>query len=94
MPQGDSLQIDSDFRGVSLSLAMLTCLHNFYRYFFLTDVKKTSAEDRLRVLELFSLKRRRFWGNLIAASQYLKVSYRKTEEGLFIRVSSGRTKGF
>ena len=41
--------------------------------------------DRLRKLGLFSLKKRRFWGNLIAAFQYLKEAYTKVGEGFFIR---------
>ncbi|PKU40134.1 hypothetical protein llap_9557 [Limosa lapponica baueri] len=52
-----------------------------------------SYEDRLRELGLFSLKKRRFWVDLIAAFQHLKVVYRKDGEGLFIRDSSDRKKG-
>ncbi|GAB0176456.1 mitochondrial enolase superfamily member 1 [Grus japonensis] len=43
-----------------------------------------SYEDRLRDLGLFSLKKRRLQGDLIAAYQYPKGAYRKDGEGLFI----------
>jgi len=36
-------------------------------------------------LELFSLERRRLWGDLILACQYLKGPMRKAGEGLFTR---------
>ncbi|GAB0203889.1 triadin [Grus japonensis] len=52
-----------------------------------------SYEDRLRELGLFSLEKRRLWGNLTAAFQYLKGAYRKAGEGLFIRECSDRTRG-
>jgi len=43
-------------------------------------------EDRLRELGLSSLEKRRLWGDLITAFQYLKGAYRKDGEGLFTRV--------
>jgi len=44
--------------------------------------------DRLRELGLFSLEKRRLEGDVIATCQYLKSTYRKAEEGLFIRACS------
>jgi len=42
-------------------------------------LKHFSCEDRLRALGLFSLERRRCWGDLRAAFQYLKGPTRKLE---------------
>ncbi|KFV14690.1 hypothetical protein N340_14679, partial [Tauraco erythrolophus] len=56
-------------------------------------LKHLCYEDRLQELGLFSLEKRRLRGDLIAAFQYLKETYRKAGEGLFTRVSTDRTKG-
>jgi len=43
-------------------------------------------------LGLFSLEKRRLWGDLIAAFQYLKRTYRKDGENLFSRACCDSTK--
>ena len=42
---------------------------------------------------LFSLEKRRLWGDLRAAFQYLRGPTRKAGEGLFTRACSDRTRG-
>ena len=52
-----------------------------------------SYEDRWKELGLFSLQKRRLWGDLRAAFQYLKGTYKKEEDRLFSRACCDRTRG-
>jgi len=52
-----------------------------------------SCEERLRAWRLFSLEKRRLWGDLRATFQYPKVPYKKAGEGHCTRVCSDRTRG-
>ncbi|KAK4822223.1 hypothetical protein QYF61_011864 [Mycteria americana] len=52
-----------------------------------------SYKDRLRQLRLFSMEKRRLWGELIAAFQYLKGAYKKNGDKLFSRACCDETRG-
>ena len=52
-----------------------------------------SYEERLRELRLFTLEKRRLWGDLIVAFKYLEGAYKEEGEWLFMRVDSNRTRG-
>lgn len=47
-------------------------------------------EDRLKELGLFSLEKRRLWGDLIAAFQDLRGAYKQEGERLCTRADSDR----
>jgi len=51
-----------------------------------------SYKDRLRDSGLFSLEKRRLWGDLTAAFQYLRGAYRKDGENSFSSACSERTR--
>jgi len=52
-----------------------------------------SYEERLRELGLFSLEKRRLWGDLLAAFQYMKGASKKGGDKVFNRACSDRTRG-
>jgi len=56
-------------------------------------VEHLSYEQRLRELGLFRLEKRRLWGDLTAAFQYLKGAYKKDGDRLFSKACCDRTRG-
>ncbi|PKU47851.1 hypothetical protein llap_1831 [Limosa lapponica baueri] len=58
----------------------------------ITGLEHLSYEDRLREVGFFSLEKRRLRGALLAAFQYLKGTYTKDEEGLFVRKRSDKMR--
>ena len=55
-------------------------------------LENKSYEERLRELGLFSLEKRRLWGDLTAAFQYLKGIYKQEGSQLFETVDNSRTR--
>lgn len=49
--------------------------------------------DRLRQLGIFNLKKRRLWGDIIEAFQYLMGTYRKAGEEVFCKGMQQLDKG-
>jgi len=52
-----------------------------------------SYEEKLRELRLFSLEKKRLWGDLIVAFWFLKWAYKKDTNKLLSRACRSRTRG-
>ena len=52
-----------------------------------------SYKETLKERVSFSLEKRRLWGELIVAFQYLKGAYKQEGDQLFMRVDDGRARG-
>ena len=52
-----------------------------------------SCEDRLKELGLFSLEKRRQWGDIVEGLQYLRTAYKYEGEQLFIWGDSDGIRG-
>ena len=50
-------------------------------------------KERLRELALFCLEKRRFWGDLTVAFQYIKRAYKQEADCLFTLSDSDRARG-
>ena len=55
-------------------------------------MERLCCEERPRELGLFSLEKRRLWGDLITAFQYLKGAYKKDGDKRFSRACCDRTR--
>ena len=52
-----------------------------------------SFKNKLKELGLFSLEKRKLWGDLIKAFQYLTGDHKQEGNKLFVRVDSERMRG-